>query len=60
MPAHNRNAPAKRHSDRELRAIAYSLVDVIETRALALMALEPGLDMATATTRAVLAMGAGK
>lgn len=53
-------APAKRHSERELRAMAYALVDVIETRAQALMAKEPGLDLATAATRVVLAMGPGK
>ena len=53
-------APAKRHSERELRAMAYALCDEIETRALALMAREPGLDIATATNRVVLAIGAGK
>lgn len=45
-------------SDREARAIAYTLCDEIETRALALIRLEPGLDIATATTRVILAMGA--
>lgn len=42
----------------EVRAIAYGLADEIQTRALALIAKEPGLDRDTAITRAVLAMGA--
>ena len=60
--ADNRNArPAGRQiSDRQARAIAYALCDEIETRALALIKSDPGLDMPAATMRAVLAMGAGK
>ncbi len=44
-------------SDREARAIAYALCDEIETRAQALIAADPALDMPTATMRAILAMG---
>lgn len=42
----------------EVRAIAYGIADEVQTRALALIAKEPGLDHDTAILRAVLAMGA--
>lgn len=48
----------KRLSKRQIRAIAYGLADEIETRALALIAREPGLDRQSAVMRAILAMGA--
>lgn len=60
MTSRNARPSGRQISDREARAIAYALADEIETRALALIRLEPGLDMATAATRAILAMGAGK
>jgi hypothetical protein len=59
MPDRQSARPSGRTiSDREARAIAYALCDEIETRALALIAKEPGLDMPAATMRVILALGA--
>ena len=50
--------PKRELSAQEVRAIAYSIADEVQTRALALMHDNPALDHDTAIMRAVLAMGA--
>lgn len=40
-------------SEAQAKACAYHLVDVIETKARALMAREPGLDLVNATVRVI-------
>lgn len=54
------NQTQRRHSDAELRAMAYHIVDLIETRALALQKENPALPFDKAMFQAFALMAQGR